>query len=430
MDRLAILVLHCLGNPSFAPAFLKNHIFSLQKYFPEHEYFFHDATLPLPSYVAELEFDAIVLDVTFLTARWVSQEFLQKQKELYAFVGLSPSVKIALPQDEYDCNQLLDDWMCEWNMDVVFSVIASGWNILYPRYHQTGNIRLGYTGYVDESLIDYPVQPFDTRKIDIGYRARKLPPYFGRVGQVKWTIGRDVKSLASQAGYCVDIELGEAGTLYGDAWLEFINNSKFMLGANSGSSLLDPTGKIQKLVCSYLANKPHATYEEVEAACFPGMESTESFTAISPRVLEAALLGSAQILVDGEYSGIVSPHEHFIPIRADASNFDEVAVSMKDNAQVELMIRRCREAILSVDALRYRNHGKNLLNIIGDLSARKGLSEKHQRIQKAKVRYQQEMQKKYQFHWKIHEYKMAVVQMTQRYPRFQNALRAAIRAFR
>jgi hypothetical protein len=69
----------------------------------------------------------------------------------YAFVAESDAVKLAFPQDEYDCHQLLDDWMYDWKVDVVFSVIASGWDVLYPRYHRVGDIRLGYTGYIDEA---------------------------------------------------------------------------------------------------------------------------------------------------------------------------------------------------------------------------------------------------------------------------------------
>lgn len=430
MDRLSILILHSLGSPALAPAFLSHHVFALERNYPEHDYLYHDTTLPIPAYIAEREFDAIILDVSFLRARWVSPEFLQACKETYAFVGESPSVKIAFPQDEYDCNILLDDWMCEWKVDVVFSVIASNWEILYPRYHQHGDIRLGYTGYIDESLIDRPTKPFSKRKIDIGYRAKKLPPYFGRVGETKWTIGRDVALHGRAAGLNVDIELGDAGTLFGNDWLNFIDDSKFTLGANSGSSLLDPTGAIQRQVRAYLSANPQATFEEVEAACFPGMEGKYSFTAISPRVLEAALLGSAQILVDGEYSGIIKPGEHYIPIRQDAANFADVVDAMADTGNVETMIKRCRETILSVDALRYRNKAKMTLELIGDLSTRKRLSPNRERTRQAIARYLQEMPPKYQASWRKQHFRAKVTRAIAPYPALHNLLRAVARTLR
>jgi hypothetical protein len=427
MDRLSILVLHSLGNPSIAPIFLRHLVFALQRNFPEHDYLYHDVTLPLPGYVADQDFDAIILDVTFLTARWAGTDFFQARKNAYAFVRHSTAVKIAFPQDEYDCNVLLDDWMCEWNVDVVFSVIASGWDVLYPRYHLQGKISLGYTGYVDETLINRPVKPFQKRTIDIGYRAKKLPPYFGRIGQAKWTIGRDVERLARNTELNIDIELGDRGTLFGEAWLKFIDNSKFTLGANSGSSLLDPIGEIQRNVRAYMTANPDATFESVESACFAGQEGLYSFTAISPRILEAALLDSAQILVDGEYSGIVKPGDHYIAIREDASNFEEVCEVMSDSAEVAKMIKRCREAILSVDALRYRNKARMTLELIGDLAARKRLAPNRERARSSISRYAVEMPAKYKSCWRSQRLRASVVRAVAPFPLLHRALSLAAR---
>ncbi|PKO30670.1 MAG: hypothetical protein CVU34_19275 [Betaproteobacteria bacterium HGW-Betaproteobacteria-7] len=386
--------------------------------------------MALPAYVAEQHFDAIVLDVSFLTARWVGSDFFEARKSTYAFVRDSSAVKIAFPQDEYDCNELLDEWMCDWRVDVVFSVISSGWDVLYPRYHKLGDIRLGYTGYIDETLLDRPIKPFARRPIDIGYRAKKLPPYFGRIGETKWTVGRDVALQAHRAGLKVDIELGDAGTLLGDAWLDFIGNSKFTLGANSGSSLLDPKGDIQRSVRSYLADYPEASFDEVEAACFPAMEGRYSFTAISPRVLEAALLNSAQILVDGEYSGIVKAGEHFIPIRPDASNFSEVLAAMSDVQAMERMTARCREAILSVEALRYSNKARMILDLVGDLASRKKSGADPEKIEKVISRYIEEMQPRYKAHWRRQYFREKVARAVAPYPVLYQALRSAARILR
>ena len=430
MSRLNILVLHCLGNPALAPAFLTHHVFALSRNCPSHNYLYHDASLPLPAYVAEQNFDAIILDVSFLTARWAGEEYFTARKNAYSFVRDSSAVKIAFPQDEYDCNELLDEWMCEWRVDVLFSVISSGWDVLYPRYHMLGEIRLGYTGYIDETLIDRPLKPFIDRSIDIGYRAKKLPPYFGRIGETKWTIGRDVESHARLAGLKVDIDVGEKGTLFGEAWLNFIDNSKFTLGANSGSSLLDPRGLIQQRVRSYLADNPGAAFGDVEAACFPGVEGQYNFTAISPRVLEAALLCSAQILVEGDYSGVVKSGEHFIPIRSDASNFVDVLDTMSDLSGVEKMIKRCREAVLSIEALRYRNKAKLTLELIGDFVSRKSTGSNQARIEAVIKKYAEEMQGKYRSQWRRQFVRKKLVQAITPYPKLHEALRLMARTFR
>lgn len=364
MGRLKVLVLHSLGDPEKSSISLGNQVFALQKYCPEHEFVYHDTTIDRPWSLAGLEVDAIILDVTFLCARWAEGRGLQRLKRDYAFIADCTALKLAFPQDEYDCNALLDEWMCEWRVDVVFSVIAEHWNILYPKYSCIGEIRLAYTGYIDDSLTLISPTPWDSRTVDIGYRAKKLPPYFGSLGEVKWQIGELVNRLCSDKNITTDIVVGDTGTLNGAAWLDFINNSKFTLGANSGSSLLDPQGDVQRNVRRYLASHPRASFKEVEQVCFLGLDGLNEFTAISPRVIEAGLLGSCQILVDGHYSGILKPWEHYIPITADASNFDEVLEAMQNRTLTDRLIANCRTALLNTTALHYRSHANEMMRLI------------------------------------------------------------------
>jgi hypothetical protein len=430
MNRLNILVLHSLGDPETSPHFLRNHVFSLKTYSPEHNYVFHDTALPLPNYVRDTVFDAIILDVTFLCMRWAPAEYFLSLKNSYDFVKFSSAAKIAFPQDEYDCHELLDDWMCDWRVDVVFSVISSGWDILYPRYHKLGDIRLGYTGYVDKSLIGMERKPFDQRCVDIGYRARKLPPYFGRIGETKWTIGRDVALQCRHTGLNADIVLGDHGTLYGRAWLDFINNCKFTLGTNSGSSLLDPRGDIQRNVRAYLEKYPKASFEEVEEHCFKGLDGHYAFTAISPRVLEAAILNSCQILVEGAYSGLIQPWEHYIPIRQDASNFNDVLIAMQDRSLVAQLINNCRSAILDKEDLRYKNRTRKIIELIEKKAARKRPASNCDAVKKAALRYADEMAPKYQRYWRQQAFRRRLARLVEGCSPMARFVRSARKAFR
>ncbi len=399
MERLNILVLHRLGNPGTAPAFLSRHVFALRQYFPEHHYIYHDVHLPLPQFVKETSFDGIVLDVTLLCVRWAPDRIRQKVLNDYDFVRSSPAVKIALPQDEYDSHGVLDDWMCDWNVDVVVSVISSHWEVLYPRFHQQGKILLGYTAYVDDDLLAIPIKSFEKRSIDIGYRSRKLPSYFGRIGEEKWRIGELVKEHGAGKHLKIDIALGETSMLQGSSWFDFINESRFTLGANSGSSLLDPYGKIQKSVRAFLRNHPDAGFDEVEDHCFPGEDGRYRFTAISPRVLEAALLESCQILVEGEYSRVIDPGIHYIPIRADASNFDEVVEVMSDRTRIAGMIRDCRSAILDCKQLRASEQARILIEQIRGKFSGMSSAERNAGAA-ATVRYAEEMEGTYRQFWR------------------------------
>jgi len=401
MEKLNILVLHKLGNPTLAPICLCKNVFALKTYAPEHNYIYHDVSLPLPRFIIDLQFDAIVLDVTLLIVRWGSKEEYRRILGEYAFVKYSNAVKLAFPQDEYDCNEILDEWMCDWKVDIVYSVISSKWKILYPKFHLMGEIRLGYTGYIDESLISIIPKPFNDRQVDIGYRARKLLPYFGRIGETKNLIGAAVAKHAREKGLKVDIAVGLYCLLMGQSWLDFINDCKFTLGTNSGSSLLDPYGSIQREVKKYLKMRPSATFEEVETACFLGLDRGSGFTAISPRIFEAGILESCQILVEGEYSSIIKPWDHYIPIKSDADDFDQVYSAMQDKLLVEKMRKNCKEAILDFKDLRASNMVDKIIDLITERKTQKKVISNFDAVTAAKKQYLKEMALLYQKSWKI-----------------------------
>lgn len=425
-DKLNILVLHSLGDVESAPLFLRHHVFLLQQNCGWHNYLYHDTAMPLPEYVRETTFDVIILDVTFLCARWSAPRPLSKLMKEYQFVKFSNAVKIAFPQDEYDCNEILDDWMCDWNVDIVYSVISAHWDVLYPKFHKKGEIRLGFTGYVNESLIDRRRTQFGNRTIDIGYRAKKLLPYFGRLGETKWTIGRDVDLLAKSAGLNADISLGDKSTLFGEAWLDFIDNSKFTLGANSGSSLLDPRGFIQHSVRNYFLERPDATFEEVEELYFKGLDGQYSFTAISPRVMEAALLDSCQILVEGSYSNMLSPFVHYIPIKSDASDFDRVREAMRDVPSVNRMISNCRSTILDTQELRSRNMALKVLDVAADKVSRKNIQSSVSAVDETIKKYRQEVTPQmYEAVWRSRRVRQKVVTLLHGYPKALRLVRGA-----
>lgn len=426
VDKLNILVLHSLGDVEFAPLFLRHHVFLLQQNCKEHNYLYHDTALALPGYVCDTKFDIIILDVTFLCARWSAPKVFSKLIKEYQFVKNSDAVKIAFPQDEYDCNEILDEWMCDWNVDVVYSVISKHWDILYPKYHKKGDIRLGFTGYVTESLIDRKNKKFDERNIDIGYRAKKLLPYFGQLGETKWTIGRDVAAHAKACGLNVDISVGDKSTLLGDSWLEFIDNSKFTLGANSGSSLLDPNGNIQHNIRNFFISNPNTTFAEAEQLFFKGLDGHFQFTAISPRVLEAALLDSCQILVEGDYSNVLIQMEHYIPIKSDASNFGAVLEFMKDRFLVSRMIAQCRSTILDTDYLRSKNMAHNILRTATDLISQKNVRSSVQDVSNVIKRYKSEMTTtRYEAIWRRQKLRQDIVRLLQNYPKTLRLVRSA-----
>jgi hypothetical protein len=418
-----ILVLHKLGNPVNAPHFLVRHVFSLKNNFPGHNYIYHDCHLSIPIWLKDFEFDAIILDVTLLCARWSPQESYRKTLQDLDFVRTSNAFKIAMPQDEYDCNEVLDKWMVDWRIDVVYSVLSENHDLIYPEYHKTGVIKMAFTGYLDESSIEVARKSFHSRRIDIGYRARKLPAYFGRIGSEKEQVGLAVAKKAADHGLNIDIKIGVEHSFHGIHWLNFLGESKFTLGSNSGSSLLDPVGAIRRKVYDYVWRHPEARFEDIEAACFPGLDGKQQFTAISPRIMEAAVMDSCQILVPGHYSGIFSPWEHYIPIAADARDFDEVRKAMADDSLVLPMIARARDAILSHPQLRYSHQAAAVLETI-EARHRSPSNMGHEHFAAVLERYRQDVSLRQRWLYVKQGLRSRAIAQVDRHPRLGSLLRS------
>ena len=162
------------------------------------------------------------------------------------------------------------------------------------------------------------------RRTSIGYRAAWVPPALGRHGLLKTEIAERVSQAAAGRGLSIDIATGAAATIRGDDWYRFLADCKYTLGVEGGASVHDPDGDLQDATIRYLADHPGASFEEVEANCFPGADGGIAYFALSPRHLEACATRTAQVLVEGSYNGILRPGEHYIELRRDFSNLDEV----------------------------------------------------------------------------------------------------------
>ncbi len=183
------------------------------------------------------------------------------------------------------------------------------------------------TGYLDERTverIDGIVATRRDRTVDIGYRTVPAKPYLGRHAALKAELSDVVGERAPERGLRVDVSKRAEDTFYGDDWYRFLASCRYTIGIEGGASILDRDGSVQACVDAHLERHPEATFEELEAACFPGRDGELSLFALSPRHLEACATRTVQILVEGSYSGVLEPDVHYLQLRRDLSNLDEV----------------------------------------------------------------------------------------------------------
>ncbi|HBN21779.1 MAG TPA: hypothetical protein DD412_00885 [Holosporales bacterium] len=184
------------------------------------------------------------------------------------------------------------------------------------------------TGYVPKDLLQLPDVPYESRQLDVVYRARKVPTWLGRLGQEKWEVADKFSNDAKKDDLKTDISYHEKDRIYGDDWITFLQNSKATLGCESGASIFDFSGEIQQNVESYEAQHPDAPFSKVQELFFADLENKIKLNQISPRCFEAASLKTLMILYEGDYSGILIPWRHYIPLKKDHSNMEEIVETL------------------------------------------------------------------------------------------------------
>jgi hypothetical protein len=163
------------------------------------------------------------------------------------------------------------------------------------------------TGYIDDAMARRcatQLRPIAARTHDIVYRATQLPYWFGSHGQLKHRIAEVVGARATAHDLTTDISTRWEDTIFGDGWSDFLMTGRSVIGAESGSSVLDRRGEIQSRIRTLLAEQPTLSFDEVARELPEGWDSWRFF-AISPRHLEAVVTKTAQILVEGTYSGVL-----------------------------------------------------------------------------------------------------------------------------
>ena len=136
----------------------------------------------------------------------------------------------------------------------------------------------------------------------------------------------------------------------GGDWVRFLLSCRYTVGVEGGASVLDHDGSLRACCERVLAERPDATFEELEAECFPGRDGEFGLVALSPRHLEAVATRTCQVLIDGEYDGVLEPGRHFIPLRRDFSNLDEVLETMRRDEDRERIVETAyREIVASGD---------------------------------------------------------------------------------
>lgn len=262
------------------------------------------------------------------------------------------SYKIAFFQDEHQHCQKRFSFIKRYGIDCIYTLVEPAYfKYVYQKYTQVPKIIYNLAGYVSDDLVraaEIFSRPDRERAIDIGYRSRELPFYMGKGAREKTIIAEESLKRAKEVKLRLDIETREKKRIYQEDWYKFIGNCKAVLGVEAGVSIFDVEDVVFKECSRLIRINPKISFEQVSEILLNKWEGNIPYRTISPRHFEAAALRTTQILFEGDYSGILKPMIHYIPLKKDFSNFDDVIKLFEDESlRHELCENTYRDLIAS-----------------------------------------------------------------------------------
>ena len=283
-------------------------------------------------------FDAIIVHYSVrVTFDFIFSDYIVRK--LRNFTGS----KALFLQDEYEQTEIARKWMDLLNFDIVYTCVPTEHiEKIYPadRYPNTRFTNV-LTGYVTPDLRDREWVPLEQRDVAIGYRGRPLSHRYGKLGFEKRHIGQRVRALAEEAGLKVDIEWSEEARVYG-GWLDFLGSVRATLATESGSNMFDFDGHLDAKAKAW----KDLSFEEAYNRYFEKFDNYINMGQVSPKIFESIAVGTLLICFEGEYSGVIQPDVHFVPLKKDFSNIDDVFKKLMNDEFVQNMTERAYKDII------------------------------------------------------------------------------------
>ena len=197
---------------------------------------------------------------------------------------------------------------------------------LYRERLKCAVIGLPNTGWDGEKF--RPERERADRKIDLGYRSVASPLFLGHNERVE--IKEAFEAAAGRHGLSTDFSLNPEDRLDEDGWAAFLNSCKGQIGTEAGGDYFELTDETRKKINAFLEDRPDASVSEIRGRFLGDYANSVPIRIVSSRNIEAAATKSVQLLLVGEYGGYFKPGVHYLPVKHDYSNLDEVIRQFKN----------------------------------------------------------------------------------------------------
>ena len=322
---------------------IRDYLFSFRAH-SQHEYYYVFDCRILDADTDFAQFDVILI---FWSLYLLGPDLAEAVRDR---IRRAPALKVLFLQDEYRDVRSMNVVMSELGVQVMFTCVATqDHETFYPKA-LVPTLEATYTvlpGYVPTYLEAVSVDPRAPRSLDIGYRSREVPYYLGDLGREKRVIADRFDVIAREQGFRSDISVRERDRLYGRRWLDFLAASRCVLGSASGASVVDFTGAIRRNCERHLSLYPDSTYEDVKQRFFAAIDWRVVIDTVSPRTFEAAAFRCTLVQHEGGYAEILDPERHYIRVRRDYSNIQDVVDRMRDRAYCQRLAENANRDLIA-----------------------------------------------------------------------------------
>jgi hypothetical protein len=339
--------------PGISAPTIYQHIRSFKKYSASQVYEVNTEN-GFPRKLHNFEFSVILFHYSLFGTD--AYKISEKYKEYLCSSKLN--YRIAFFQDEHHHCKKRFEFINEFKINCIFSLLKKNdAEKVYLQRTSASDCVYTLPGYIDEEFVRLGNQySLDNkyRDIDIGYRARDLHYYMGGGAQEKSKIGRFFVEQ-NFANLKLDINTTETGRLYGDKWYKFLARCKAVLGVETGVSVFDLDDSIRERYLEVLKEDPKLSFSDYSKKYLTEHEDKIYYRTIGPRHFEAVAFRVTQILFEGEYSGLLSPYEDYIPLKKDFSNINEALEIFNNPTKRENIRQHAYSNLLENETLTYKH---------------------------------------------------------------------------
>ena len=199
------------------------------------------------------------------------------------------------------------------------------------------------------------------RTIHLGNRLANYAYYLGNISRSE-VIPKFLKKIKKNKNIKVDFSLDPKKRFTSSNWINFLKNCRTSISGESGSYFLQWNDSLRLKINKMTEINPKISFRYIFNNVLKKSNSHIQATCISSRHFDSIVTGTCNVLVEGNYSNLLEPDVHYINLKSDLSNYDEVVEKIMDHKFTEDIAKKALK-----HAERFHTIEKRIKNLLKNI---------------------------------------------------------------